>query len=729
MRRGRGGIPGRGWLIGATLVLLLSLVATVGVPGAGAALQVRIAAEASFDGTYRPGEWLPIAVALANDGATVTGQVVVEASQSGGTARYVQRVELPSGAQKALTIYARVESGTGLDVYFEAGKERADAPRIVLRATRGSQQVVGVIADDATVAEELRRALIGAYGTTRIEVATFPPDEVPGNTYGLGIFSGLVIGDATTGRWSAEQRAALAAWIARGGRLVVSGGANARKVAEGLGDLPPLRPRDSRAVNGLSGLGATGPAGPAVVATGDLIPEATRQREQDGQPLVAARPWGRGVVTSLAFDPATGGFANWSGAGSFWTGFALDTALPASLQQPFDRGASASYPYGPQSARIATVLNDLPGLALPPTWLLGIVLLVFIVLIGPGNYLILQRLDRRELAWVTIPALTILFALGIYAVGATTKGRSVIVSSVSIVRIAPEARAAEVQAFYGVFTPSRGRRDFGVSGDALFTGFTGQGLGEQGDLGGDVRFEQGGNGGVRAASFAQWTQRTVAAQGMVDPAPLALRAELRWEGAKLVGTITNTSNRAIDDALLVYNNAYFRVGNLAPGGSAQVAWSPSPGSGVAPSPYYRAGLGSAVYPGASLSYPGAQPSKSLGVDGRRAEVLDALSGTVLAYSAGSGPTYGPPPTPTPRATATATPRATPAPSGGAGATTGGARAGSGPVQLLYWRGDAPLELKINAGERNATTLIIQELLPATVTQQGPGGAIAAGGGR
>lgn len=719
------------------LILALATLATVRVPGVRAALQVQIAAEANFDGNFRAGEWIPVTVSLANNGAAVTGDVILEAGSAGGNdVRYAQRVELPSRSQKVLTLYARQAGGSSLAVWFAAGNERVDAPAITLRSLRSVQELVGVVADDAVVGEEIRRALTNAYGTSQLEAVVFTPDQIPANTYGLGSFSGLVIGDASTGRWSTEQRAALAAWVARGGKLIVTGGPNARKAAEGLGELPPLRPRDSRTTTSLAALGSGGPAGQWVLATGELISEATRQFEQDGVPLVVSRPWGHGTVVSFAFDPATASFANWSGGRAFWSRFALDTPMPATLQDPYDPSYTGSAGQGGQPYRITNILSDLPGLSLPPTWAIGLVLLLFIILIGPVNYLVLRRLDRRELAWVTIPVLTLLFAAGIYAYGASTKGRDITVNSVSIVRIAPDARAAELQAFYGVFAPSRGKRDFSLPADVLFTGFSQQGLGDPDELGRDVLFEQGANGGVRAASFAQWTQRSVAAQGLVDPAPLAIKAELRWQGQKLVGMVTNTSGAAIEDALLVYKDGYLDVGDLAPGASKAVDWTPVPAPVPSYSSYYRPGLGTVHYFGGSggSPYQGSRQGSSLGVNGRRAEVLDSLSGSVLDFATGRvGGTLPYPGAPT--NTPTRTPRPTATPSGGSATpgtgspTLGTGSSGSGAVQLLFWRPDTPLELRINAGDRVATTLIIQELLPGRATTSAPAQVAGVGGAR
>ena len=135
-------------------------------------------------------------------------------------------------------------------------------------------------------------------------------------------------------------------------------------------------------------------------------------------------------------------------------------------------------------------------------------MLGFIAIVGPVNYLVLRRLDRRELGWLTIPALTLLFAAGIYGAGAATKGGSVVVNTVSVVLIAPGARAAEVQSFYGVFTPTRGTRQLPLGRDALLASFDSDGIGA-GDLGGDVRFEQGPNAAVRDAAFSQWALRSV----------------------------------------------------------------------------------------------------------------------------------------------------------------------------------------------------------------------------
>lgn len=694
----------------ALLLALLAAAAPLPAP-VRAAPNVRVVATANFGGAFRAGAWVPITVTLANDGTAATGEVVAQTDGGGGGERYFQRVELPTRSQKALVLYVlATDTARNVRVTFTSGQDVVPAPPVGLTLLRPGQQLIGVIGDDARTSGEIVRAIFGVYGNG-VEAIAVAPGDVPDNPFGLGSFAALVLSDAATGRWSPEQRAALAGWVGQGGRLIVAGGPNWRKTIEGVGDLSPVRPADSRTVGGLGGLAGVGggPAGNFVVSVGEPVTGATKLAEGDGVPLVARHDWGRGGVTYLAFDPAAPGFLGWGGAGGFWRGLGLGAPLPASLQQPFlapnvGPGASGNPGAGQGTPFVNRVVEDVPGLGLPPTWLLGLVMLLFIVTVGPLNYFLLRRLDRRELAWLTIPALTLLFAAGIYAVGVGTRGRGVIVNTVSIVRIAPGGRAAEVQSFYGVVAPSRGNRQLGLrqGQGALLTGFSAQGLGEA-NLGDDVRFEQGAGPGARDAYFAQWTLRSVAAQAIVDPAPLALRVELRRAGARVTGQITNDSGEPVEDVTLLLDDAYVQLGALAPGASLPVDWTPT--KTTVSGGYYRRGLGSALYNTGHVSGSGQLNPKE-----RRGQLLDALSGSVLDYSppragAPAGP-YAPTPTPTPRATRT--PARPPTPGSGPPSASGAAGSASGPLQVLFWRTDAPLPLDVGATDREATTLVIQE---------------------
>ncbi len=120
-------------------------------------------------------------------------------------------------------------------------------------------------------------------------------------------------------------------------------------------------------------------------------------------------------------------------------------------------------------SQIVQAVSQLPSLALPPIGGLLALLGAYILLIGPINYFVLKRLDRREWAWLTMPVLIVAFAVGAYAFGSLLRGSEVIINEVAIVRGAPGATEGTAQAYLGVFSPSRGTYQIKVPGGALLS--------------------------------------------------------------------------------------------------------------------------------------------------------------------------------------------------------------------------------------------------------------------
>jgi hypothetical protein len=92
-----------------------------------------------------------------------------------------------------------------------------------------------------------------------------------------------------------------------GGTLVASGGAGAVYLqSPALRDLLPVQPQGTREVARLTALGnwlgVRPPAGSATITQATLT-AGNALLQQDGQPLIAVRPYGLGAVVFLAFNP------------------------------------------------------------------------------------------------------------------------------------------------------------------------------------------------------------------------------------------------------------------------------------------------------------------------------------------------------------------------------------------------------------------------------------------
>ncbi len=155
--------------------------------------------------------------------------------------------------------------------------------------------------------------------------------------------------------------------------------------------------------------------------------------------VAAERAYGSGAVAILGFDPTTDWIDETTLAEGLWR-----TMLPA---------RTAGGPVITDDSQLVQAVSQLPELALPPVGGLAILLGAYILLIGPINYLVLKRLDRRELAWVTMPALIVVFAVGAYGFGSLLRGSELIVNEVAIVRGSPGATEGTAQVYLGVFSP------------------------------------------------------------------------------------------------------------------------------------------------------------------------------------------------------------------------------------------------------------------------------------
>jgi hypothetical protein len=219
-------------------------------------------------------------------------------------------------------------------------------------------------------------------------------------------------------------------------------------------------------------------------------------------------------------------------------------------------------------SQIVSAASQLPSLALPPVEGLAILLGAYILLIGPINYLVLRRLDRREWAWVTMPVLIATFAAGAYGFGSVLRGSDVIINEVAIVRGAPGATDAAAQVYLGVFSPSRGSYQLNVPGGALLSApISGDFFGGDGNAS-TLDVLQGDPARVRDLQVGFGSLRTVRAE-TATTIPL-VEAELRLEDGHLMGTVTNASDETLQKPAVVLGGTVGLLGDLAPGQTAQV---------------------------------------------------------------------------------------------------------------------------------------------------------------
>src|SRR3712207_2239737 len=94
-------------------------------------------------------------------------------------------------------------------------------------------------------------------------------------------------------------------------------------------------------------------------------------------------------------------------------------------------------------------------------------LLLYILAIGPLNYLLLRRLDRREWAYLTVPLLVLLFSGGAYVWGSLMRGQSSDLHQLAIARALPDTTEGRTMTYLTLFSPTRHSYDLRIMSEAL----------------------------------------------------------------------------------------------------------------------------------------------------------------------------------------------------------------------------------------------------------------------
>ena len=497
-----------------------------------------VEAKALLDGHARVGSWMAIAVHMKNDGPAISGELRMTGGAQGRT-RFGQVIDLPTQSDKTFLLYAQPPAfGRELEVALVDGDETIVKTKVGFTIHDGTQLIVGVVA-------ERPGDIVGGIdllpNQNQLAPVIIPldPEDLPERVEAWSGLDRLVWQDLDSNRLTPGQLGSLRGWVAGGGRLVIVGGTAGPNSLSAFPDaLLPYRPSATVTVaaGSLTSLLGTVPAGTADLSAlgGELI--EGRALVTSGDRVVAAeRVYGNGAVTLVGFDPSTRWIADGAAGEALWR-----RVLPAR--------SSAGLVLGDDSQLVSAV-SQLPSLALPPIGGLIALLGAYVLLVGPINYFVLRRMDRRDWAWFTMPALIAVFAVGAYGYGAVLRGSDVLVNEVALVRGSPGATDGTAQVYIGVFSPSRSTYQVHVPGGALLSSpISGDFFGGDGSASAlDVL--QGDPAKVRDLAVGFGSLRTIRAETAVT-VPL-IQTDLRLVDGRLKGTVKNASTITLQKPTVV----------------------------------------------------------------------------------------------------------------------------------------------------------------------------------
>jgi hypothetical protein len=545
------------------MFLLLALaVASMAARPAPQNSPLTLTVEAGIGGWYRPTQWMPVQVNIDSQNIRLEGflQVRVQSALSAEyETLYRSPLNIANDGARRIFLYVSLEEFTReitVELVDGAGRVRARQTEPV-QSLRYEDTLYAVVTDSVNGPLDVSRPSVGRGQSYQV---TWRLSDLPPSAEALRPLDILVFSDVETSSLSPDQSAALRQWVTGGGHLIVTGGGNWQRTTLGLLDLLPTEP--SRTITGKSAslLGAF-LARPDDSLESEILLSANSPKA-GAQILLADEqtPWlvrgtlGAGVVDFAAFDGASEPLRSWADLPFVWHELVMS------------RGSRPSWSYGVERFGLARdAVGTVAGFDLPSLVQLTLFLLAYILLMGPANYLFLRLVRRRELAWLTIPALIGLFTFFAYFTGFSLRGNTVAVTHIGLVQVWEDSPTARYDGVVGVLAPRRTTYNITAA-----EGFTLRALPDVQPPNGlsALTIQESGSFSARDVPVDAAIMIPLATSGQLPAPPFEGQATLTLRGqdisARLEGSVSHDLPFTLRATRILLDSEVFLIGDMRP---------------------------------------------------------------------------------------------------------------------------------------------------------------------
>ncbi|MFT7584443.1 MAG: hypothetical protein ACI9EW_000860 [Cellvibrionaceae bacterium] len=508
-----------------------------------------------FDGIIKNDNWFPVLVTLANDGVAVEGTLELSFGDSGTT--WATNVSLPTQSRKQIqtTVYASesIQAFKAVLRSDETGEPLLSSSNNSLKRLDPADSLIyAVVSPEPDTLEQLEKV---RHSRADAAVAYLAIDEIPTDPIALQPLDVLVFNDTDTNSLSAGQRESIEIWLRQGGQLVLTGGSGWQKTTAAFSHLLPVEIVATESISTLSNFeSAIGSnfrdAGPYVIARSSLKNGELVWRDE-AQPILARRAEGAGNVWFLALDPQFAPLDDWDGSLVLWDSVAQFVPHPLFWERGFDSEDS-----------LYEAVSTIPTIQLPSVWLILGFMGLYVLVVGPLNYIVLSQMDRRELAWLTLPITILLFSGVALLIGLQFRGNRVIVNQLSVVSGRIDASELKVESGIGIYSPRRDEYDITFTPDTGLKFVSRFGLSNLSD---SLRVTLGNENVLEDVLVAVGEVTPLTASSFQDASPISGRASLSADKKSVELSVTNDSPDTIRNILLLVGTKQIQLKNLNPG--------------------------------------------------------------------------------------------------------------------------------------------------------------------
>lgn len=585
-------------LLGATRapIARLRFLFTVAFPFCGpvqAAIQFDVFV--GYDGIVREAGWFPVACEVHNDGPSFKAIFEIAPANFGSEHARQFAVELPSNTRKRFVL-PMFSSGGRFGQQWEAklmderGKVRAERSGLSTKPLSWEGILLGAVPRNFGGLPTLPETRI-PQAEMKPQVARLQLEQFPDNPIALESLDALYLNSEKAIELKVPQVMALLAWVRGGGHLIVAieqgpdvtgtpwlqqflpfnvtGAVNAPiedpvalwvRSPAGAAEKPLPRRAGGRVSSGNSYLNVPiEPGGaPSPIATG-TVHDGKAIIVAGDHPLAIEANRGRGKVTVLTFSPEREPFRSWKTRSFFW---AKLINVPGEWFTSADYAAPGGYSI---DGVFGALIDSRQIKKLPVEWLL-LLLVVYLIVIGPLDQYWLKKINRQMLTWITFPLYVVFFSLLIYFIGYKLRAGETEWNELQIVDILPRGDQADLRGRTYASVYSSGNAKYQLASEQPFATLRGEFmdlLGGGGNTGSKAKVLQTGTGFHAEITVPVWTSLLYASDWVqAGPHPLAASVEPSGEGWAL--KIENFLEEPLTEIRLVVGGLIFDVGGLSP---------------------------------------------------------------------------------------------------------------------------------------------------------------------
>ena len=483
---------------------------------------------------------------------------------------YEALVELPRHGRRSQDLYYYVqdrEPDRHLCVSFEP--EQGQAPEPVFPPTKKATAAQVLILSRPGLEEQLQKTLDGLplpSESRLVPTQAFLARSaaLPDHPAGYGPFSAVVYAE---GELPAERAGPLVQWVASGGDLwIVASGGRTPLPAE-LTALLPVHVLGT-AQRQLGSLADTQPLSDPIPRVDQLV-LIDRVKARAGafvvagppdEPLIVRGRYGAGWVTYFAYPLDSGPLKGWQGHR-----FLLRDQLRLSREDL--ESADNEPPPAPPLEEVQLNLTEaLESLEPPSTWIVGPLLILYVALVGPLNFLLLSKARKLSLSQVSAAAIAIGFGAAFYGIGVAYKGSEALVTQVSLVDISATPQGlSRVDGMTGYFSIGRGQTDAQGPPQALVGPLAGFKLSNREAR---LRRDEAGRVLLERVSLDTWALRRFRTVGVEDLGHVGASLSLKED--RVTGTISNQTSWELLEPVLIFPQHSIELADIAPGAEVSV---------------------------------------------------------------------------------------------------------------------------------------------------------------